>query len=65
MVGAGPVGKRRQFDGAMACSHRLDGGVDSRTVRDNLRHASVSTISICLHSHEIKRARQMSDRPHR
>jgi hypothetical protein len=30
-------------------------------VRDNLRHASVSTTSIYLHSDEVKRARQMSD----
>ncbi|WP_442957804.1 hypothetical protein [Polaromonas sp.] len=29
------------------------------TVRDNLRHASISTASIYLHGDEVKRARQM------
>jgi len=28
-------------------------------VRDNLRHSSIATTSIYLHSDEIKRARQM------
>ncbi len=30
------------------------------TVRDNLRHASISTTSIYLHSDEVTRARQLS-----
>ncbi len=29
------------------------------TVRDNLRHASISTTSIYLHGGDVKRARQM------
>jgi site-specific recombinase XerD len=42
-------------------THALGRGADLTTVRDNLRHASVSTTSIYLHSDEVKRARQMSD----
>jgi hypothetical protein len=30
-------------------------------VRDNLRHASVSTTSLYLHGDSVKRARQMED----
>jgi hypothetical protein len=29
-------------------------------VRDNLRHASIATTSIYLHSDDVKRARQMA-----
>ncbi|TAM14358.1 MAG: hypothetical protein EPN65_21215 [Pandoraea sp.] len=29
------------------------------TVRDNLRHASIATTSIYLHSDDVKRARQL------
>ena len=40
-------------------SHALARGAELTTVRDNLRHASVATTSIYLHSDEVKRARQM------
>ena len=40
-------------------THALARGVDLTIVRDNLRHASVSTTSVYLHSDEVKRARQM------
>jgi site-specific recombinase XerD len=40
-------------------THALPRGAELTTVRDNLRHASVSTTSIYLHSDEVKRARQM------
>ena len=40
-------------------THALSRGAELTTVRDNLRHASVSTTSIYLHSDEVKRARQM------
>lgn len=35
-------------------------GAELTIVRDNLRHSSLATTSICLQSDEIKRARQMS-----
>jgi len=40
-------------------SHALERGADLTTVRDNLRHASVSTTSTYLHGDEVKRARQL------
>ena len=40
-------------------SHALARGAELTTVRDNLRHASVATTSIYLHSDEVKRARPM------
>ena len=40
-------------------THALERGVDLTTVRDNLRHASLSTTSIYLHTDEEKRARQL------
>jgi site-specific recombinase XerD len=40
-------------------THALENGTDLTAVRDNLRHASISTTSIYLHSGEIKRARQI------
>jgi site-specific recombinase XerD len=42
-------------------AHALGRGAELTTVRDNLRHASVSTTSIYLHSDEVKRARQLGD----
>jgi site-specific recombinase XerD len=42
-------------------THALGHGAELTTVRDNLRHASVSTTSIYLHSDEVKRARQMGE----
>jgi site-specific recombinase XerD len=40
-------------------THALERGVALTTVRDNLRHASVSTTSIYLHTDEAQRARQL------
>ena len=40
-------------------THALARGAELTTVRDNLRHASVATTSIYLHSDEVKRARQL------
>ncbi|WP_112187909.1 site-specific integrase [Ralstonia sp. GX3-BWBA] len=42
-------------------THALARGAELTTVRDNLRHASVSTTSIYLHSDESKRARQLGE----
>ncbi|MBB5421736.1 tyrosine-type recombinase/integrase, partial [Paraburkholderia atlantica] len=42
-------------------THALGRGAELTTVRDNLRHASVSTTSIYLHSDDVKRARQIGD----
>ena len=39
-------------------THALQGGAELTTVRDNLRHASLATTSMYLHSDDIKRARQ-------
>lgn len=40
-------------------SHALARGTDLTSVRDNLRHASLSTTSIYLHGEDVKRARQL------
>lgn len=40
-------------------THALARGAELTTVRDNLRHASITTTSIYLHGDEVKRARQM------
>jgi site-specific recombinase XerD len=40
-------------------THALERGVDLTTVRDNLRHASLSTTSIYLHTDREKRAQQL------
>ncbi len=40
-------------------THALAHGADLTTVRDNLRHASISTTSVYLHGDDGKRARQM------
>lgn len=40
-------------------THALECGAELTTVRDNLRHASVSTTSTYLHGDEVKRARQL------
>ncbi len=42
-------------------THALGRGAELTTVRDNLRHASMSTTSIYLHSDEVKRARQIGE----
>lgn len=41
-------------------THALMRGAELTTVRDNLRHASISTTSIYLHGDDVKRARQIS-----
>lgn len=40
-------------------THALARGAQLTTVRDNLRHASISTTSIYLHSDEVARAKQL------
>ena len=40
-------------------THALAKGAELTTVRDNLRHSSISTTSLYLHSDDVKRARQM------
>jgi len=40
-------------------THALQNGAELPTVRDNLRHASVSTTSVYLHSDEARRAAQL------
>ncbi|NRF71321.1 tyrosine-type recombinase/integrase [Aquincola sp. S2] len=40
-------------------THALESGADLTTVRDNLRHASVSTTSVYLHSDDRRRAEQL------
>lgn len=42
-------------------THALGRGVELTTVRDNLRHASVTTTSTYLHVDDAKRARQVGD----
>jgi site-specific recombinase XerD len=42
-------------------SHSLSRGAKLTSVRDNLRHASLSTTSIYLHGDEVKRARQLRE----
>ncbi|MBW8890849.1 MAG: site-specific integrase [Burkholderiales bacterium] len=37
----------------------LENGADLTTVRDNLRHASIATTSVYLHSDDVKRAKQI------
>ncbi|AOJ04619.1 integrase [Burkholderia mayonis] len=41
-------------------THALARGAELTTVRDNLRHASISTTSIYLHGDDVKRARQIA-----
>lgn len=42
-------------------THALARGAELTTVRDNLRHASVSTTSVYLHTDRAKRAKQMRE----
>jgi site-specific recombinase XerD len=42
-------------------THALAHGAALTTVRDNLRHASISATSIYLHSDDITRAQQMAE----
>jgi site-specific recombinase XerD len=41
-------------------THALDAGVDLRSVRDNLRHASIATTSVYLHTSQDQRTREFS-----
>jgi len=41
-------------------SQALDRGASLVTVRDNLRHASISTTSVYVHTDELKRAQELS-----
>ncbi|MDR6498503.1 site-specific recombinase XerD [Burkholderia ambifaria] len=41
-------------------SHALVRGAELIMVRDNLRHASISTASTCLHSDAVQRVRQFN-----
>lgn len=41
-------------------SHALQRGAELTSVRDNLRHSSLATTSIYLHSDDVQRARQMA-----
>lgn len=41
-------------------THALDSGTELTTIHDNLRHASISTTSTCLHGDDLKRARQLN-----
>jgi site-specific recombinase XerD len=52
---------RRASPHWMRHTHALGRGAELTTVRDNLRHASVSATSIYLHSDEIQRARQIGE----
>ena len=40
-------------------THALENGAELTAVRDNLRHASIATTSVYLHSDDLKRARQI------
>jgi site-specific recombinase XerD len=41
-------------------THALARGAELTTIRDNLRHASIATTSIYLHSDHVKRAQQLA-----
>lgn len=43
-------------------THLLQGGAELTTVRDNLRHASLTTTSMYLHADDARRAKQVADR---
>jgi len=42
-------------------THALELGVDLKTVQENLRHASLTTTSVYVHTDKARRARQMRD----
>lgn len=42
-------------------THAIARGVELSAVRDNLRHSSISTTSIYLHTDDVKRARQLGE----
>jgi len=45
-----------------AGSHQADGGVDLRSIRDNLGHVSLNTTSLYLHEEDDRRHRETVDR---
>lgn len=45
-----------------AGSHQADGGVDLRTIRDNLGHVSLNTTSLYLHTEDDERYRETTER---
>ncbi|QBR01144.1 integrase [Paraburkholderia pallida] len=45
-----------------AGSHQADGGVDLRTIRDNLGHVSLNTTSLYLHAEDDERHRETVER---
>lgn len=45
-----------------AGSHQADGGVDLRTIRDNLGHVSLNTTSLYLHTEDDERHRETVER---
>ncbi|WP_408128217.1 tyrosine-type recombinase/integrase [Paraburkholderia strydomiana] len=45
-----------------AGSHQADGGVDLRTIRDNLGHVSLNTTSLYLHTEDDERHRETVNR---
>mgnify|MGYP001265016168 CR=1 FL=1 len=42
-------------------THAIAKGVELSAVRDNLRHSSISTTSIYLHTDDVKCARQFGE----
>jgi site-specific recombinase XerD len=42
-------------------THALEFGVDLKTVQENLRHASLTTTSVYVHTDKARRARQLRD----
>jgi site-specific recombinase XerD len=42
-------------------THALERGAELKTVQDNLRHATISTTSVYLHTDKARRARQMRE----
>jgi site-specific recombinase XerD len=42
-------------------THALDAGAELTTVRDNLRHSSISTTSMYLHADDARRAKQIAE----
>ena len=42
-------------------THALDSGAELTTVRDNLRHSSISTTSMYLHADDARRAKQIAE----
>jgi integrase len=58
---AGTRGKAASRESALDATYALARGAELTAVRDNLRHASISTTSVYLHSDEVKRAKQIRE----